>query len=94
MRPATIEIVSELPSVVIVGRPKATSLERPISQEERQEFRNDQRDAILRAFDLYAPAAMIVFGVDIGHTDPQWIIPYGGRVTVDGPNRRITAHYE
>jgi muramoyltetrapeptide carboxypeptidase LdcA involved in peptidoglycan recycling len=86
-------LLSQFPAV-IVGRPKATSLERPISQEERQEFRNDQRDAILRAFDLYAPAAMIVFGVDIGHTDPQWIIPYGGRVTVDGPNRRITAHYE
>jgi len=30
---------------------------------------------------------------DIGHTDPQWIIPYGGSMTVDGPARRITAHY-
>lgn len=86
-------LLSQFPAV-IVGRPKATSLERPISQEARQEFRNDQRDAILRAFDLYAPAAMIVFGVDIGHTDPQWILPYGGRVTVDGPNRRITAHFQ
>jgi muramoyltetrapeptide carboxypeptidase LdcA involved in peptidoglycan recycling len=36
---------------------------------------------------------MIVFGVDIGHTDPQWVLPYGGRLTVDGPGRRITAHY-
>jgi muramoyltetrapeptide carboxypeptidase LdcA involved in peptidoglycan recycling len=41
----------------------------------------------------YNPAAMAVFDVDIGHTDPQWIIPYGGSVTVDGPARRITAHY-
>jgi muramoyltetrapeptide carboxypeptidase LdcA involved in peptidoglycan recycling len=39
------------------------------------------------------PAAMAVFGVDIGHTDAQWIVPYGGSMTVDGPARRITAHY-
>jgi muramoyltetrapeptide carboxypeptidase LdcA involved in peptidoglycan recycling len=31
--------------------------------------------------------------VDFGHTDPQWVLPYGGQMTVDGPNRRITAHY-
>jgi muramoyltetrapeptide carboxypeptidase LdcA involved in peptidoglycan recycling len=36
---------------------------------------------------------MVVFDVDIGHTDPQWVLPYGGRITVDGPARRITAHY-
>jgi hypothetical protein len=35
---------------------------------------------------------MIVFDVDLD-TDPQWILPYGGQVTVDGPGRRITAHY-
>jgi len=41
----------------------------------------------------YNPEAMIVFGVDIGHTDPQWVLPYGGTLTVDGPGRRIIAHY-
>ncbi len=81
-------------SAVIVGRPKATSFENPTNEVERQQFRKDQHDAILRAFAHYAPDAMIVFDVDIGHTEPQWIIPYGGRITVDGPNRRITAHYQ
>ena len=37
--------------------------------------------------------AMAVFGIDFGHTVPQWVLPYGGRITVDGPARRITAHY-
>ena len=36
---------------------------------------------------------MIVFNIDIGDTDPQWILPYGGKVTVDGPARRIAARY-
>ena len=34
-----------------------------------------------------------VFNLDVGHTDPQWVLPYGGAITVDGPARRITARY-
>ena len=56
-------------------------------------YREEQRAAVLRALADYNPAAMVVFGVDFGHTDPQWVLPYGGRITVDGPARRITAHY-
>ncbi|MDR7275917.1 muramoyltetrapeptide carboxypeptidase LdcA involved in peptidoglycan recycling [Catenuloplanes atrovinosus] len=29
----------------------------------------------------------------IGHTDPQYVLPYGGTITVDGPARRLMAHY-
>jgi muramoyltetrapeptide carboxypeptidase LdcA involved in peptidoglycan recycling len=28
-----------------------------------------------------------------GHTRPQWILPHGGTVTVDGAERRIFADY-
>jgi muramoyltetrapeptide carboxypeptidase LdcA involved in peptidoglycan recycling len=34
-----------------------------------------------------------VFDVDFGHTDPQVVIPFGGRVRVDGPGRRLTVTY-
>jgi len=78
---------------VLVGRPKATSRERPMTAEQRQKFREEQRHAVMRAFARYAPSAMIVFGPDIGHTDPQWVLPFGGLVTVDGVQRRIWAHY-
>ena len=74
------------------GRRASTRLDvRPPDVRER--FRADQRAAVLRAFGTYHPAAMIVFDVDLGHTDPQWVLPYGGRLTVDGPARRIVAHY-
>jgi muramoyltetrapeptide carboxypeptidase LdcA involved in peptidoglycan recycling len=36
---------------------------------------------------------MVVAGVDFGHTSPQWVLPYGGTLTVDGPARRIVARY-
>jgi muramoyltetrapeptide carboxypeptidase LdcA involved in peptidoglycan recycling len=85
-------LLAQFPAV-LMARPTSTNSTRPLRQEERQKFRGDQREAVLRAFSQYAPGAMIVFGVDFGHTDPQWIIPYGGRLTVDGPKRRITAHY-
>ncbi len=41
----------------------------------------------------YAPDTTIVFDVDLGHTDPQVVIPYGGVIRVDGPARRITVTY-
>jgi muramoyltetrapeptide carboxypeptidase LdcA involved in peptidoglycan recycling len=85
-------LLAQFPAVM-VGTAKASSLDRRTTAEERQQYRAEQREAILRAFDRYNPGAMIVFNIDIGHTDPQWILPYGGTLTVDGPARRITAHY-
>ena len=85
-------LLAQFPAVVF-GVPKASGLEHHVAVEGRQRYRDDQRDAVLSVFARYNPDAMIVFGVDIGHTDPQWVLPYGGSVTVDGPARRITAHY-
>lgn len=85
-------LLEQFPAV-LMGLAKASSRERRTTGEERARYRRDQRDAVLRAFSRYNPRAMILFDVDIGHTDPQWVLPYGGLVTVDGPGRRITAHY-
>jgi muramoyltetrapeptide carboxypeptidase LdcA involved in peptidoglycan recycling len=76
----------------LVARPKASFVLAPKSPDERRRYRDDQRAAVLRAFADYNPAAMLVFDIDFGHTDPQWVLPYGGPITVDGPARRITAH--
>jgi len=85
-------LLSQFPAV-LVATAKASNIENRPPQEDRARFRDDQRDAVIRAFDAYAPAAMLVFGVDFGHTSPQWILPYGGRMTVDGPARRLVAHF-
>lgn len=74
----------------LVARPKASFVLAPKTPEERHRYRDEQRAAVLRAFADYHPAAMIVFDVDFGHTDPQWVLPYGGELTVDGVQRRIT----
>jgi muramoyltetrapeptide carboxypeptidase LdcA involved in peptidoglycan recycling len=83
-------LLEQFPAI-LVGTAKASSYQRRTAPAERHRYRADQLEAILRAVDRYNPSAMVVFNIDFGHTDPQWILPYGGLVTVDGPARRITA---
>jgi muramoyltetrapeptide carboxypeptidase LdcA involved in peptidoglycan recycling len=85
-------LLGQFPAI-LVATAKASSFARRATAEERADYRARQRAAMLRALDTYNPSAMAVFGVDFGHTDPQWILPYGGTMTVDGPARRIIAHY-
>ncbi|BCJ44006.1 hypothetical protein GCM10010168_68090 [Actinoplanes ianthinogenes] len=85
-------LLQQFPAV-LAGTAKATVFTSPRPVAERSTYRDEQRAAILRAFADYHPEAMVVFGVDFGHTDPQWVLPYGGRITVDGPSRRIVAHF-
>jgi muramoyltetrapeptide carboxypeptidase LdcA involved in peptidoglycan recycling len=80
-------------SAFVVGLAKASSFGAR-SSEERRDYREQQRAAILRALEQYHSDAMAVFNVDLGHTDPQWVLPYGGLMTVDGPARAIVAHYD
>jgi muramoyltetrapeptide carboxypeptidase LdcA involved in peptidoglycan recycling len=85
-------LLEQFPAVV-VATAKASNIGYRPPAAERQKFRDDQQAAVLRALAMYNPTAMAVFGVDFGHTTPQWILPYGGRLTVDGPARRIVAHF-
>jgi muramoyltetrapeptide carboxypeptidase LdcA involved in peptidoglycan recycling len=78
---------------LFMGRAKAWAFQVPSDTEQRAEYRRNQRQAVLHALSEYAPDMLAVFDVDLGHTDPQLVIPYGGTVTVDGPTRRITVMY-
>ncbi|GAA1316879.1 LD-carboxypeptidase [Streptomyces sanglieri] len=78
---------------LLMGRAKNWSFEKPLGAEEGQRYRTEQREAVLRALGEYAPETMAVLDVDLGHTDPQQIIPFGGRIEVDGVGRRIVVTY-
>ncbi|WP_326730737.1 S66 family peptidase [Streptomyces phaeochromogenes] len=80
-------------SALLMGRAKTWSFERPNSPREAARYAAEQREAVLRAMGAYAPDTTIVLDVDLGHTDPQIVIPYGGVIRVDGPARRITVTY-
>jgi muramoyltetrapeptide carboxypeptidase LdcA involved in peptidoglycan recycling len=78
---------------VLIGRAKAWSLDRRLSADEKRAYADAQRAAVSRALAEYNPDAVVVFHLDIGHTDPQQIIPYGGTVRVDAIERRISVRY-
>ena len=85
-------LLAQFPAVVFATA-KATSIDRPVRLDRREAYRTAQRDAVLAVFEAYNPDAMIVFNVDFGHTDPQWVLPYGGTMTVNGLAGTITASY-
>jgi muramoyltetrapeptide carboxypeptidase LdcA involved in peptidoglycan recycling len=78
---------------VLWGRPKAWSLTDRLTPEESATYTAGQYDAVRRALGEYNPAAMLVTGLDISHTDPNLVLPVGGQVRIDGPARRIVVDY-
>lgn len=78
---------------VLVARPPASSLEQRPDPGTRATFRAAQRDIALECITRYNPEAVVCVGIPFGHTRPQWILPYGGLVTVDGVSRQVWADY-
>jgi muramoyltetrapeptide carboxypeptidase LdcA involved in peptidoglycan recycling len=80
-------------AAVVAGRAKAWSFEQPNTPDQKEAYAKEQKEAVQAALATYNPDALVVFDVDFGHTDPQVVIPIGGRIRVDGRQRRITVRY-
>jgi muramoyltetrapeptide carboxypeptidase LdcA involved in peptidoglycan recycling len=85
-------MLAQFPAI-LVGRAKATSHIHQHPPEVKQRYVADQRLAVEQALREYAPDAVAVFDLDIGHTDPQLVVPVGGLVEVDAVARRIRVRY-
>jgi len=78
---------------VVVARPPTSDFAIRPSAGERRANREAQRDTVIDTVHAYNPNAVIVVGPPFGHTRPQWIVPYGGRMTVDGASHQLWADY-
>ena len=78
---------------VLAARPPASDHDHPGTPDSRRAFRDAQREAILEVVGDYNPDAVVCVGVPFGHTRPQWIVPYGGEVTLDGVEQRVFADF-
>jgi muramoyltetrapeptide carboxypeptidase LdcA involved in peptidoglycan recycling len=78
---------------LVVARPPTSDLTIRPSSAERKLKREQQRDMAIEVVHTYNPDAVVVVGPPFGHTRPQWIVPYGGVMTVDGVNHRLYADY-
>ncbi|WP_353648775.1 S66 peptidase family protein [Nakamurella sp. A5-74] len=78
---------------VVVARPPTSSFEVVRSSAERAAHRAEQRDVAVDIIGRYHPEAVVCVGVPFGHTRPQWVLPHGGTMTVDGARQEIWADY-
>ena len=78
---------------VLVGRPPVSDDARLPPAQERARLRGEQRDVVTGIVARYNPEAVVCAGIPFGHTRPQWILPHGGTITVDGAARRVFADY-
>jgi muramoyltetrapeptide carboxypeptidase LdcA involved in peptidoglycan recycling len=78
---------------VVVARPPTSDFTVRPTSEQRAAKRAEQRDVAVETVQRYNPDAVVLVGPPFGHTRPQWILPYGGQVTVDGAGQRLTADY-
>jgi muramoyltetrapeptide carboxypeptidase LdcA involved in peptidoglycan recycling len=80
-------------AAVLVARPPVSAFTRRPPAAERAPLRAEQHDVVTEIIGRYNQDAVVCAGVPFGHTRPQWILPHGGTVTVDGAARRVTAGY-
>lgn len=78
---------------VVVARPPVSDFEFLPSPTEADALRAAQRDAVIETVSRYNPDAVVCVGVPFGHTRPQWIVPFGGTMALDGSTRTIHAAY-
>ncbi|HEX8498796.1 MAG TPA: S66 peptidase family protein [Actinomycetales bacterium] len=78
---------------VLVARPPTSDLTDRPSAQVRADRRAEQRDVAIETVQRYNADAVVVVGVPFGHTRPQWILPYGGEMTIDGVSQQVWADY-
>lgn len=78
---------------VLFARPPATSFDHQPHLAAQAEYRQVLAELTHEALASYNPQAIVCCGLPFGHNRPQWILPYGGYMSVDGINQRIFAHY-
>jgi muramoyltetrapeptide carboxypeptidase LdcA involved in peptidoglycan recycling len=83
----------EAVDAVLVARPPTSTFAIRPTPDQRAAHRAEQRDVAINTVQRYNPDAVIVVGVPFGHTRPQWILPYGADVTVDGASHTLWADY-
>ena len=86
--------VLEAVAGVLVARPPVSEINSavPIANE-RARLRAVQRDTVIEQVLRYNSEAVICVGVPFGHTRPQWIVPHGNTIRLDGLARTVSADY-
>lgn len=86
-------VLSAVSGAVVARSPASAIGEARPSASDRHEWRLAQSRAIVEEIERYNRDAVICVGPPFGHTRPQWIVPYGGEMMLDGADKRVCASY-
>ncbi len=78
---------------VLVGRPKAWEFHRRNSDDQKAQYKKEQKEAVIRAVRAYNPTIPIVQNLDFGHTAPQIPMPIGQTVKINARTQTLTAAF-
>jgi len=78
---------------IFIGRPKAWDFSKQNTDEQKVEYKKEQRETILNTIREYNKAIPVVQNMDFGHTAPQICLPSGNIVRVDGRSKKIFAEF-
>jgi muramoyltetrapeptide carboxypeptidase LdcA involved in peptidoglycan recycling len=80
-------------AALIVARPISERLGERTNSHEIAAIEDAQREAVVGAMDRYNPHVPMLFGLDAGHTDPQFILPLGGLIELDPEEQTVHVVY-
>lgn len=78
---------------VLVGRPKAWEFNKQNTTEWKAAYRKEQRQTVIDTVRQYNKEIPIVQNLDIGHTDPQVVLPFGHKARVLASERKVCLNY-
>ena len=78
---------------VLVGRPKAWEFDKQNSTKQKQSYREQQRQTVLRVVREYNKVIPVIQNLDFGHTDPQIAMPLGSKARIDFNTKKIYLNY-
>lgn len=78
---------------ILIGRPKAWEFNKQNSDEQKEEYKKEQRDAILKTVRIYNKSIPVVQNLDFGHTAPQIPMPLGNRARIDSESKKIFVQF-
>lgn len=78
---------------VLVARPPVENHTVRLDARERRAARTAQARVVIDTIAQYSTSVSVCVGASFGHTRPQVIVPYGGRMRVDPVLQQVTALY-
>jgi muramoyltetrapeptide carboxypeptidase LdcA involved in peptidoglycan recycling len=76
-------------SGVLVGRAKAWEFDKQNSTEQKQAYKKEQQEVVLKTIREYNSDIPVIQNLDFGHTDPQVPLPSGNICRIDSKNQKI-----